>query len=143
LRGYDALKIASLSAPDQINNPKFYKNLQYLGFEFNGQNIFIRQASLSRYFRKMKARVRRSIIMWKSKRRKSPELFMQQILHRYTHLGKRNFLTYAYNSSKKYYVNSLGKRREGMDSPAIRRQIARHFEILENEITKRSKKKRK
>src|SRR5690606_9673502 len=42
------------------NQNKYFKNLQYLGFEFNGVNTYIRPGSLSRYFRKMKARVVKS-----------------------------------------------------------------------------------
>ncbi len=121
------------------NDDKNFKNLQYLGFEFNGQNIYIRPGSLSRYFRKMKSRVVKSVSMAYSKNSKSDTIFKQQIYSRYTHHGKRNFLSYAYNASKKYYLNSKGERKEGMDSPSIRRQIAAHMRILKEEIEKTSK----
>ena len=67
---------------------------------------------------------------------KSDTIFQQQIYSRYSHLGKRNFLSHATNASKKYYVNSQKERKEGMDSPSIKRQIAAHMRILKQEIEK-------
>lgn len=123
------------------NHNKYFKNLQYLGFEFNGVNIYIRPGSLSRYFRKMKARVVKSVSMAYSKNSKSDVIFKQQIYSRYSHIGKRNFLTYALNASKSYYLNSKGEKKEGMDSPSIKRQIVAHMRILKKEIEKTSAQK--
>lgn len=120
------------------NNNCNYRNLQYLGFEYNGQKIYIRPGSLSRYFRKMKGRIVKSVMMSYSKNSKSSVINKQQIYHRYSHLGKRNFLQYAYNASKKFYTNSEGIKREGFDSPSIKRQISAHFSIIEQEIKKTS-----
>lgn len=125
------------------NDEKNFKNLQYLGFEYNGKSIYIRASSLSRFFRKMKARVVKTISMAYSKNAKSNKIFKQQIYSRYTHLGKRNFLSYATNASKKYYVNSNGDRKEGMNSPNIKRQIAAHVRILMQEIEKTSEQRAK
>ncbi len=122
----------------QPSDEKNFKNLQYLGFEFNGHKIYIRPSSLSRYFRKMKARVVKTIIMAYSSKSKSNKVFKQQLLHRYTHLGKRNFLSYTLNASKKYYSNSEGQKKEGMNSPSIRKQVSSHISILQNEIKKTS-----
>ncbi|MBK7035441.1 MAG: group II intron reverse transcriptase domain-containing protein [Bacteroidetes bacterium] len=108
----------------------YYKSLQYLGFEFNGQDIFIRTSSLSRYYRKMTGRIIKTVMMAYSPKSNSNKIWKEQMLHRYTHLGKRNFLKYAYNSSKASYKNSAGELKEGMDSPAIRNQISRHFQIF-------------
>src|SRR5690606_7121029 len=123
------------------NQNKYFKNLQYLGFEFNGVNTYIRPGSLSRYFRKMKARVVKSVSMAYSKNSISDTIFKQQIYSRYSHLGNRNFLTYALNASKSYYLNSKGEKKEGMDSLSIRRQVAAHMRILKSEIEKTSSQK--
>ena len=126
------------------NNEKHYRNLQYLGFEYNGQNIYIRPSSLSRFFRKMKARVVKSVMMAYSKNSKSDStIFKQQIYSRYSHLGKRNFITYATNASKKYYKNAADEWKEGMDSPSIKRQISAHMSILKQEIEKTSQQRAK
>lgn len=131
IRGFNLKKI-SQEIPSQINSSneqRYYKNLQYLGFEFTGETILIRNSSLSRYFRKMRARIVKTVGMAYGKSRSSDRVFKQQIFHRYTHLGKRNFLHYAYHASQKEYRVRKGIR-AGMDSPAIRKQLARHFEII-------------
>lgn len=125
------------------NEDKNFKNLQYLGFEFNGKSIYIRPGSLSRYFRKMKARIAKSVSMAYSENSKSDAIFKQQIFSRYSHLGKRNFLSYVNNASKRYYTNSAGERKDGMDSPSIKRQIAAHMRILKHEIEKTSEQRAK
>jgi len=86
----------------------------------------------------MKGRIVKSVMMAYSKNSKSSVINKQQIYHRYSHLGKRNFLQYAYNASKKHYKNSEGKIREGLDSTSIKRQISAHFSIIEQEIRKTS-----
>src|SRR5690606_19240307 len=111
------------------NEQKFYKNLQYLGFEFNGIATYIRPGSLSRYFRKLRGRITKTVMMARGKNSKSAKIFKAQLYHRYTHLAKKNFLSYAYKASKKYYKNSKGETKEGLNSQHIRRQIAAHFDI--------------
>ena len=134
-REYDVASEAFNPLP---NDDKYFKNLQYLGFEFNGKNIYIRPGSLSRYFRKLKARIVKSVSMAYSKNSKSDTIFKNQIYSRYSHLGKRNFLTYAKNASKEFYKNAKGDIKEGMNSPSIRRQISAHMSILKREIEKTS-----
>jgi len=120
------------------NEQRFYKPLQYLGFEFNGQDIFIRSSSLSRYFRKMRARIVKTVSMSYSPKSRSKRIFKKQIFERYTHLGKRNFLTYAAKASAERYQNSEKVWKQGMNSPAIKRQISRHLSILMHNLDSKS-----
>lgn len=120
------------------NEQKYYKNLQYLGFEFNGESTYIRPGSLSRYFRKMKARIVKTIMMAYSKKSKSMDIKKRQIYEKYSHFGSRNFISYAQNAAKKEYVNSNGDIKQGMDSKSITRQIAAHISIIKKEISKTS-----
>ena len=134
---------------DEVNNnyipltpiEKNFKNLQYLGFEFNGEDIYIRPGSLSRFFRRMKARVVKSVSMTYSKNSKSDLVFKQQIYNRYSHLGKRNFISYAKNAASELYTNKKGDVKEGLNSPSIRNQIANHMRIINQEIEKTSSQK--
>lgn len=139
IRSFNKKKInienASLT---NANEQKYYKNLQYLGFEFNGENVYIRPGSLSRYFRKMKRRIVKTVMMSYSKNGKSDKIFKKQLYERYSHLGKRNFLSYARNSAKKTYKNAKGVEYEGMDSKSIKRQLSAHFGIIKREIVKTS-----
>jgi len=116
------------------NERLYYRNFSYLGFEYNGKNIYVRSSSLSRYFRKMKSRISMTVAMAYSDKGKGRKIFKQKLYHRYTHLGKRNFLKYIYNASKEKYSNSEGDIKEGLNSVAIRKQLSRHFDILIGEL---------
>ncbi len=120
------------------NEQKFYKNLQYLGFEFNGQNVYIRPGSLSRYFRKMKGRIIKTVMMSYSDKSGFNKIKRRQIYFRYSHFGTRNFITYAKNAAKEFYKNGEGLLRSGMNSSSIKRQIASHVDIIEKEIRSKS-----
>ena len=139
IRAFNKSKINKNKATvNSQNEQQYYKNLQYLGFDFNGQNIYIRPGSLSRYFRKMKGRIIKSIVMSYSDKSKKDKILKKQIFERYSHLGKRNFLSYAINSSKEFYSNSKGVKKEGMNSLSIKRQLTSHFSILEQCIDDKS-----
>jgi len=127
-----------LTSTDANNEKLFYKSLQYLGFEYNGQDIYIRSSSLSRYFRKMTGRVIKTVVMAYSDNGKDKKIWKRQIFERYSHLGNRNFLTYAYNASKDFYTNSRKDKKEGMNSPTIRRQLSRHISILEKTLSSKN-----
>ena len=58
------------------------------------------------------------------------KIWKKQIFERYSHLGKRNFIKYAYNASKKEYNNSNKEIRLGFNSPSIKKQLSRHFDII-------------
>ncbi|WP_036968355.1 antiviral reverse transcriptase Drt2 [Providencia alcalifaciens] len=107
------------------------KPLQYLGFIFDGENIFLRSSSLSRYSDRMKRGVRlaKATMIRKNKIRKykglsTKELFKEKIYARYAHVGKRNFLTYGYRASRI------------MNSNSIRKQLKPLWERLQKEINK-------
>lgn len=136
LRAYNHKKIANNKS--EIYSEKYYKSLQYLGFEFNGQNIFIRSSSLSRYYRKLKSRIAKTVAMAYSEKSTSEKIWREQLFHRYTHLGKRNFLKYAFNASKSEYKNAVGETKEGMNSPTIKKQLRRHFTIMMNSLVSKN-----
>lgn len=111
LRGYET-----------SDNLKF-KNLQYLGFEFNGQSTYIRSSSLSRFHRRMKAGVRETVKRAYGGKSKGQKFLKKRLFNRFTHLGGQNFLAYAYRAS------------EIMDdSETIKKQVAKHFDHLNKTI---------
>ncbi len=139
IRGFNRKKINELKVKiTSTNEQKFYKNLQYLGFEYNGQNIYIRPGSLSRYFKKMKGRIVKTILMAYSKKSKTNHIKKKQIYTKYSHFGSRNFITYAYNAAKETYSNNKKELKEGMNSKSILRQLSSHLSIIEHEIIKTS-----
>lgn len=134
-RKYDEIKSEFIESTVENKN---YKNLQYLGFEFNGQNYYIRPASLSRFFRKMKARIVKTIGMAYGKNSKAKVIFKKQLFERYSHVGERNFIRYAHNAASEHYENSKKEKKPGFNSPSIRKQISAHMHILNQEIEKTS-----
>lgn len=134
-------KVTIKEVPAKINafnEQKYYRPLQYLGFEYNGKHILIRSSSLSRYYWKLNYRLQRTVIMSYSPKSRSNQIFLRQIYERYTHLGGRNFLTYAYNAAEAFYENADGKQLPGMNSPAIRRQLRNHWNILRVELERKN-----
>ncbi|QEW07395.1 antiviral reverse transcriptase Drt2 [Nitrincola iocasae] len=105
------------------------KPLQYLGFLFNGQNIFIRSAAFARFSERMK----RGVTLAKStcrkrnktkirRGKKTTTLYKRKLYDRYSHLGKRNFIRYAIRAA------------EIMESKTIKRQIKPLWRNLQDEI---------
>ncbi len=141
IRSFNRKKINDDSAENEflMLGKKYYKPLQYLGFEYNGKNILIRSSSLSRFYRKMKNRIEKTIGMGYSSKSQSDIISKEQLFRRYTHIGERNFLTYAYNAAQPQYKNSAGEWKEGMDSRSIKRQLKRHMDILTRTLDEKNK----
>jgi len=140
---------------DEILIPKI--PLQYLGFEFDGKRTLIKSASLAKYYRGMKSLInlkarRAGLVKEKntntSKFIKNDELeeninskkrsmiasksqylggiiFRKKIYKRFSHYGKSNFISYAIRAADII-----------MNEPAIRKQVAKHWKKLINEINK-------
>ena len=90
---------------------RLYKNLQYLGFEFNGQDVFTRSSSLSRYYRKMKSRTRKTVNMAYGKKSKTKNsdnvVFKKTLFKKYLYQGRRSFISYAYRAIEIFGSKSL------------------------------------
>lgn len=104
------------------------KRLQYLGFEFDGINTYIRSSSMSKYHRKMRAGVKETIKRAYGHRSQGDKIFKKKLYNRYTHLGSQNFITYALRSS------------EIMGSDSIRKQISKHFNQLKQVLVEKRNK---
>ncbi|MFA0570651.1 antiviral reverse transcriptase Drt2 [Vibrio gallaecicus] len=106
-------------------------HLQYLGFMFNGKDIFIRSSSLARYSERMRRGVRlakKTMLKYNNLRlingQKERPLFKRKLYSRYTHLGKRNFITYGIRAANT------------MESESIRRQLKPLLKRFEDEVNK-------
>lgn len=51
------------------------------------------------------------------------QIFKEKLLHRYTHLGKNNFLKYAYNGAACTYLNSQNEKKDGLALLALRSKL--------------------
>lgn len=132
------IKVTINTKKTELRTFKFENNhlksdpmLQYLGFMFDGENIYIRSSSLARYSEKM----RRGITLAKNTMRKynavrtrkglpKKALYKRKLYSRYTHLGGRNFITYGLRAAEK------------MDSKTIKRQLKPLWRRFNEELEK-------
>jgi hypothetical protein len=91
-----------------------FHNLQYLGFEFNGQNAYIRSSSMSRYFKRMIARIRENIKAAYGNNSIGDKVFRKKLYNRYAEKGERNFISYAERAADK--MNSDTIKRQSKNS---------------------------
>lgn len=105
------------------------KNLQYLGFTFNGKNIYLRSASISRYHQKLKKSIslsKKTMSKYnkirKNKGKEELPLFKKKLYEKYSHLGKSNFIRYGLRA------------KNIMSSPKIKKQIKKLLKKLNKEI---------
>ena len=111
-----------------VNEHKKNTHLQYLGFDFDGRNIVIRASSISRYYRKMKKRIKRTVLQTKHSKFNKSKVLKRKLYGLYSHLGDKNFITYAYRASK---INNSNK---------IKKQVSGHWAYLNKKINELKKK---
>lgn len=104
--------------------------LQYLGFIFDGANIYLRSSSLARY----QDRARRGIWLAKkcmdkvnakrvSRGQLPRAMFLKKLYKQYSCLGRRNFISYGYRAAKI------------MNAPSIKKQLKPHWNRLSERIS--------
>ena len=97
---------------------------QYLGFTFDGKNAYIRPGTMSKYWRKVTFGIKRAKnrARMSARRGGNPKVFKRKLYRTYTHLGKRNFISYAKRSQKV------------MGSESIRKQVKQHWEMFQEKL---------
>lgn len=103
------------------NRVRSAQPMQYLGFTYDGQNMRLRSSSLARYFKKMHKGVWRSIFAAK-RNPNNQKIFRRMLYMRYSHLGSRNFISYAFRAAQ--IMSDLG----------LKRQMKRHWKKLKEKI---------
>lgn len=94
------------------------KPLQYLGFIFDGSRIMIRSRTISRFVRKMKR-----FVKWAKKageEKGNKKAYRRTIYRRFSHIGNRNYLSYA----KLALIKT--------NSKSIKKQNKRYWTLLRN-----------
>lgn len=103
------------------------KPITYLGFSFDGQRVSLRSRTLSRYYRRMTYATRSVIRVAGRAGQPANKAFKRALISDFTHLGKRNFFSYAKRADSKFY-NSI-----------VKRQLRRHFQILLRKLTNKGR----
>lgn len=97
------------------------KPLQYLGFLFDGRNVYLRSASLARY----RERARQGVLLAKKSQEKYNQLriargqptvdvYLKKLYRRYSYTGRRNFISYGYRAAQIFDANSIRKQLKPM-----------------------------
>lgn len=134
LRGYNA-KLEREKGTTQ------HRNLQYLGFEFDGTRTYIRSGSLARFYQRMMTKVWGTAKATFGLRSRGDQPFTRLLYRRFSIHGEKNFPRYAYKAASEQYETIQGMR-EGMSSPQIRKQMSRHVGILQDAIVAKSRRRK-
>lgn len=120
----DKTTITHFSAADDDTITAQGDIFQYLGFTFDGKNAHIRPGTMSKYWRKVTFGIRRAKKMAQSAADNggNPKVFKRKIYRKYTHLGNRNFISYAQRSQKI------------MESASIKKQVSRHWDMIQQKL---------
>lgn len=124
-------------------------SLKYLGFEYNGQSVLLKTASLSKFYREMKMSIRRKANRanaairhnkrYPRRKKRDVKLHLTKVYSRFSHLGKNksksNYLTYVDRAAEVIYPNLTQK-----ENP-IKRQVLRAWSIFNKSIQKYEKPK--
>ena len=111
-----------LRAYDKENR---YYNLQYLGFEFNGNNTYLRSSSMSRYYKRMSSRIRENLKAAYGNNSIGDKIFRKKLYNRYSDKGERNFISYAKRAA------------EYMESDTIKRQYKNNRKKVKTNFEKK------
>lgn len=122
------------------------KNFIYLGFEFDGETVLLKSASLSGYYRKMKRYIKRARHFANNKHSKNKGiLFKRRILRKFSYKGAKRTRKYLWDQTRKMFIkteyynwgNFLSyafKASKIMVNNKIGHQVSRHWNILNNLI---------
>jgi hypothetical protein len=113
---------------DLVRNGVFLRNpVQYLGFIYDGNNVYIRPSSLAKYWRRAKFSIRsHKIRSWHQGRLgQYSSVFLRKIYEKHSHLGENNFYAYAKSAS------------EVFSEPKIKKQLRRHMSKIKKFVMER------
>nr|WP_321454198.1 reverse transcriptase domain-containing protein [uncultured Carboxylicivirga sp.] len=126
------------------------KLFEYLGFAFDGKNVFLKSSSLATYYRKMKRVVRRHKYYAKYTKDETSkgEIFRKRLFLRYSYKGaqrrrvfRMNPKTHTWHITHKFdwgnYITYAKLAQNNIKNNKIKQQIKNHWKILNDEINKK------
>lgn len=105
--------------------------MQYLGFEFNGKEVFIRSSSLSRHARRRNLKIEKAVKNAYEFRKdgESIRVYRKGLYKALTELGNRNFIRYAIRAGEHIF-----------DSESIRKQYKGSIKKVDKTIQRKIEK---
>lgn len=129
-----------------------FKNLEYLGFEFDGEKILIKNASIAKYYRKMKLNVRRGAYYATNSKLGEAYIYKRPLYKKFSCLGagrKKRHITNKKDPKKRVpshsydwgnFITYARLAAEVMKEPRILKQLSRHQKVLNSYIDKHQQK---
>lgn len=103
--------------------------LQYLGVLYDGDNVFLRETGLSKFHYKLRKAIRMRSAHYRkleqNNRHNNHNMYMRKLYTRFTYIGKRNYVSYAYRVAKEFA------------SKNIKRQVKGHYDLFNNYLEKK------
>lgn len=125
---FDDLNV-QIDGKENFNRPS---RLQYLGIEFDGENVYVRNKGLSKHRYKMRKAIRMRTNHYKrlkmNNKLSKSEIYKRKLYTRYTYIGQRNYPSYVFRVS------------ESFNSKTVRKQIRNHWGEFNSYMEKRLKK---
>ena len=125
-------KITFINGKVKINNPPTFNypnKLQYLGVLFDGDSVFLRETGISRYHYKLRKAIRMRSKHYSNlklnNKHNNQEIYMKTLYSRFTYIGKRNYVSYAYRVANVF------------DSKNIKSQVKDHFSTFNQYLEKK------
>lgn len=126
------------------------RNLEYLGFQFDGKNITIKNSSISAYYGKMTRSVNRSIYYARktSNPKTKNKIFKSRLQRKFTCIGGKRVLKRIRNpkdksqflATKSYnygnYLTYVNKSTSVTNDIKIEKQLKNHWKILHSKLKK-------
>lgn len=132
------------------NHSTINRNLEYLGFQFDGENITIKNSSISAYYGKMTRNVNRSIYYARntSNPKTKKKIFKSRLQKKFTCIGGKRILKRVrssidksqFDATKSYnygnYLTYVNKSTSITNDMKIEKQLRNHWKILHLKLKK-------
>jgi len=97
-------KFTGFEIDEKTKTPNFNKNLEYLGFSFDGQRVLIKSSGFSKFYRSMKSSFKKSTSLAIHSKNPDKSLFKSKLYKRFTYRGaKRKLIFRPSKADKKVY----------------------------------------
>lgn len=132
------------------NHSTINRNFEYLGFQFDGKNIRIKNSSISGYYNKMTRNVNRAV--YYSRKSSNPltkgKIFKSRLQKKFTFIGGKRILKRIRNpinksqfiSTKTYnfgnYIFYVNKSTLIIKNEIIKKQLRNHWKVLHSKFKK-------
>lgn len=104
-------KFLGFEVDEKNKIPNYNKSLEYLGFNYNGQRVLIKNSGFSKFYRAMKRSFKKSTSLAKNSKNPDKRIFKSRLYKRFTHIGAKRKLIFRpskedptkYIETKEYY----------------------------------------